>query len=74
VEEYKSQYRPVHNKFRIFFMSTTSVYQIHEINQSIPQYGFELADYETIISRCNATTYLTFILLIINLHSFSNVV
>ena len=74
MEEYESQYHPMHNKFRIFFMSTTSVWKIHEINQSIPQYGFELADYETIISRYNDTTYLIGILLILNLHSFSNVV
>jgi hypothetical protein len=59
VEEYRAQYRPVHHQFKILFILTTSVSKIHEINQSIPQYGFELADYETITSRCNDHTYLT---------------
>jgi hypothetical protein len=49
VEEYKVKYRPVHNQVKILFMSTTSVSKIHGIDHSIPQYGFELADYKTII-------------------------
>jgi hypothetical protein len=59
VEEYRAQYRPVHHQFKILFILTTSVSKIHEINHSIPQYGFELADYETIMSRYNDHTYLT---------------
>lgn len=62
VEENKSQYRPVYHKLKIIFMSTTSVSKVEEINHSIPQYGFEFTDYDTIISRCNDKTYLTSIL------------
>ncbi|XP_062165074.1 uncharacterized protein LOC133871663 [Alnus glutinosa] len=40
-------------------MSTTSVSKINGIDHAIPHYGFELADYETIASRCNDITYLT---------------
>jgi hypothetical protein len=59
VEEYKGKFRPVHNKHKMLFMSTTSVNQIDQIHNFIPQYRFELADYETIVSRCFDTTYLT---------------
>ena len=68
VEENKSQYRPLHNKLKIIFMSTKSVSKINKIYHSIPQYCFEFADYDTIISRCNDKIYLTGIL-IHNLHS-----
>lgn len=59
MEEYRAQYHPVHHQFKILFILTTSVSKIHEINHSIPQYRFELADYETITCRCNDNTYLT---------------
>jgi hypothetical protein len=48
----------VHNHVKILFMSTTSVSKIHGVDHSIPLHGFELVDYETIISRCNDVTYL----------------
>ena len=55
----------MYSQVKILFMSTTSVFKIDEIDHSIPQYGFELADYETIKSRCDDTTYLTGILIIL---------
>jgi hypothetical protein len=64
VEEYRAKFRPVHNEVKIIFMSTTSVSKINGIDHAIPHYGFELADYETIASRCNDITYLTGILII----------
>ncbi|XP_065632142.1 uncharacterized protein LOC112008489 isoform X2 [Quercus suber] len=59
VEEYTGKYRHVHNPQKILFTSTTSVSKIDGLYHSIPQYQFELADYETIVSRCHDTTYLT---------------
>ncbi|KAL4637493.1 hypothetical protein ACB092_03G081300 [Castanea dentata] len=59
VEEYTGKYRHVHNPQKILFKSTTSVSKINRLCHSIPQYQFELADYETIVSRCHDTTYLT---------------
>ena len=57
VEEYTGKYRHVHNPQKILFTSTTSVSKINRLYHSIPQYQFELADYETIVSRCHDTTY-----------------
>ena len=59
VEEYTGKYRHVHNPQKILFTSTTSVSKIDRLYHSIPQYQFELADQETIVSRCHNTTYLT---------------
>ena len=59
VEENKGNYRPVHNKLKILFNSTTSVSKFGEFDHSIPQFQFEFADYGTIASRCFDTTYLT---------------
>ncbi|XP_050278012.1 uncharacterized protein LOC126719512 [Quercus robur] len=59
VEEYTGKYRHVHNPQKILFTSTTSVSKIDRLYHSIPEYQFELADYETIVSRCHNTTYLT---------------
>ncbi|XP_075649731.1 uncharacterized protein LOC142620215 [Castanea sativa] len=59
VEENKGNYRPIHNNFKILFNSTTSVSKISGLDHSIPQLQFEIADYETIASRCYETTYLT---------------
>ncbi|KAL0010870.1 hypothetical protein SO802_005978, partial [Lithocarpus litseifolius] len=58
-EENKGNYRPVHNKFKIFFNSTTSVSKFSGFDHSIPQSQFEFADYGTIASCCYDTTYLT---------------
>ncbi|KAL0000439.1 hypothetical protein SO802_014220, partial [Lithocarpus litseifolius] len=54
----KGNYRPVHNKLKILFNSTTSVSKFSGIDHSIPQSQFEFADYGTIASRCYDTTYL----------------
>ena len=59
VEENKGNYRPVYNKFKILFNSTTSVSKLSGFDLSIPQSQFEFADYGTIASRCYDTTYLT---------------
>ncbi|XP_030969013.1 replication protein A 70 kDa DNA-binding subunit A-like isoform X2 [Quercus lobata] len=59
VEEYKGNYRPVHNDLKILFNSTTSVTKFKGFDHSIPQVQFEFADYGTIASRCYNTTYLT---------------
>ncbi|KAK4591323.1 hypothetical protein RGQ29_021498 [Quercus rubra] len=59
VEENKGNYRPVYNKFKILFNSTTSVSKLSGLDHSIPQSQFEFADYGTIASRCYDTTYLT---------------
>ena len=59
VEEYTGKYRHVHNPQKILFTSTTLVSKIDRDYHSIPQYQFELADYETIVSRCLNTNYLT---------------
>ncbi|KAL0009555.1 hypothetical protein SO802_011057 [Lithocarpus litseifolius] len=59
VEENKGNYRPVHNKLKILFNSTTSVSKFSGIDHSIPQSQFEFVDYGTIASRCYDTTYLT---------------
>ena len=59
VEEYKGNYRPVHNDLKILFNSTTSVTKFKGFDHSIPQFQFEFADYGTIASRCYNTTYLT---------------
>jgi hypothetical protein len=40
-------------------MSTTSISEIFGIDLYIPQYGFELAEYETITSHCKDTNYLS---------------
>jgi hypothetical protein len=55
----------VHSQVKIFFMSITSVFRIDEIDHSIPQSGFEFADYEIIKSYCDDTTYLTGILILL---------
>ena len=59
LEENKVNYRPVYNKFKILFNSTTSVSKFSGFDHSIPLFQFEFADYGTIASRCYDTTYLT---------------
>ncbi|KAK4597268.1 hypothetical protein RGQ29_015014 [Quercus rubra] len=59
VEENKGNYRPVYNKFKILFNSTTLISKFSGFDHSIPQYQFEFVDYGTIASRCYDTTYLT---------------
>ena len=59
VEENKGNNRPVYNKLKILFNSTTSVSKFSGFDHSIPQSQFEFADYGTIASRCYDTTYLT---------------
>ena len=58
VEENKGNYRPVHNKLKILFNSTTSISKFSGFDHSIPQSQFEFVDYGTISSRCYDTTYL----------------
>jgi hypothetical protein len=53
------KYCVVHNQVKILFMSTTSISEIFGIDLYIPQYGFELVEYETITSHCKDTTYLS---------------
>ena len=59
VEENKGNYRPVYNKFKILFNSTTTVSKFNGFDHSIPQFQFEFADYGTVASPCYDTTYLT---------------
>ncbi|XP_065630327.1 uncharacterized protein LOC112017423 [Quercus suber] len=63
VEENKRNCRPVHNKLKILFNSTTSVSKFSGFDHSIPQSQFEFVDYGTIASCCYDTTYLTVFLL-----------
>ena len=58
-KENKGNYRPVHNKLKILFNSTTSVSKFSGFDHSIPQSQFEFATYGTIASHCYDTTYLT---------------
>ena len=59
LEENKVNYRPVYNKFKILFNSTTSVSKFSGFDHSIPQSQFEFADYGTMATRCYDPTYLT---------------
>ncbi|XP_065629487.1 uncharacterized protein LOC136067480 [Quercus suber] len=58
VERTKSEFRPVHNDIRIWFMTITTIMESNEDMNSIQKYCLEFADYDQIQNQCYNYTYL----------------